>query len=103
MTGPGPYQGLWIGDYSAHGLEFLLFLQRGPSRLEILKITGDPNVPRGEYSIVVPDMDDRIRVCEESEFQGSVVVPGWGQIAQTLFVSSRYTEVEGCLLFAGLM
>src|SRR5438270_235612 len=43
---PGkPYQGLWIGEYSAHGDELLLFLQRSPTMLEVIKISGDPNVP----------------------------------------------------------
>jgi hypothetical protein len=32
-----PYAGLWVGDYAAHGVEFLLFLQRSPSTLEAVK------------------------------------------------------------------
>jgi len=93
-----PYQGLWIGDYSAHGLEFLLFLQRTPKRLEVLKITGDPNVPRGEYSIVAEDIEDQLRISEDPEFRGSSVVKGYGQIAGTYFRGAQFVDVEGKIL-----
>ena len=77
-----------------HGLEFLLFLQRIPTRLEVIKITGDPNVQRGEYSIVAPHLDDS-RISGGPEFQGSAVVMGFGQIAETHFRNPQFTEVEG--------
>src|SRR5579859_7246386 len=65
-----PYQGLWVGDYSAHGLEFLLFFQRTSDMLEAIKITGDSNVPMGEYSFICRDLTNPIRECEEHEFRG---------------------------------
>ena len=90
-----PYQGLWVGEYSAHGPEFLMFLQRIPNQLEVLKITGDHNVPLAEYSWVVPDLTRTTRTCTEQEFQGLRSTPGFGQIAGTFFASSRWVDVEG--------
>ena len=90
-----PFQGLWIGDYSAHGGEILLFLQRTPSKLEVIKVTGDRNVPRGEYSFVIPNMDGPNRICHEMEFTGLCAVQGWGQIAGTYFSHYHWVEVEG--------
>ena len=93
-----PFQGLWIGDYSDHGGEILLFLQQTPSKLEVLKVTGDLNVPRGEYSFVIPNMNGPSRICDEMEFTGVRAVRGWGQIAGTHFSHHQWTEVEGILL-----
>ncbi|KAA8647419.1 uncharacterized protein ATNIH1004_006112 [Aspergillus tanneri] len=95
-----PYQGIWVGDYSAHGCEFLLFLQRDrdgiPSEpppsddgiihqggLEAIKLTGDPNVPRGEISFISDDIGDGglIRVANESLYQGARVVRSRGHVA----------------------
>jgi anaerobic selenocysteine-containing dehydrogenase len=90
-----PFQGLWIGDYSDHGGEILLFLQRTPSKLEVIKVTGDLNVPRGEYSFVIPNMDGPSRICHETEFTGVRAVQGWGQIAGTYFYHYQWVEVEG--------
>jgi len=90
-----PFQGLWVGDYSAHGGEIVLFLQRTPSRLEVIKVIGDSNVPRGEYSFVVPNIDEPYRICDEVEFSGVPSVQGWGQIAGTFFSDHYWVEVEG--------
>jgi len=90
-----PFQGLWVGDYSVHGGEIVLFLQRTPSRLEVIKVTGDPNVPRGEYSFVVPNIDEPYRICDEVKFSGVPSVQGWGQIAGTFFADHQWVEVEG--------
>lgn len=113
-----PYQGIWVGDYSAHGCEFLLFLQRDygghptssstssaasqPSELddsegsgtggediihqgslEAIKLTGDPNVPRGEISWIAEDIgrDGMIRAADESLFQGARIVHSRGHAA----------------------
>lgn len=103
-----PYQGIWVGDYSAHGSEFLLFLQHdspqpsitpaqqtgdnsgGSSNepilqgsLEAIKLTGDPNVPRGEKSFIVEDIGQGgfVRVADESLFPNARVVRSKGHVA----------------------
>ena len=112
-----PYQGIWVGDYSAHGCEFLLFLQRdheggstspatnSTSRgsvfnesvesesetedivhqgsLEAIKLTGDPNVPRGQISFVADDIGQGglVRTAEESLFEGARIVHSKGHVA----------------------
>ncbi|PYH98189.1 hypothetical protein BO71DRAFT_316933 [Aspergillus ellipticus CBS 707.79] len=97
-----PYQGIWVGDYSAHGCEFLLFLQRGredehasPAEtsvseetipqysLEAVKLTGDPNVPRGELSFVADDTGPGglLRIADETLFQGARIVRCRGHVA----------------------
>ncbi|KAL5360960.1 hypothetical protein BJX96DRAFT_76827 [Aspergillus floccosus] len=101
-----PYQGIWVGDYSAHGCEFLLFLQRDPPEgevgssvteehgrsddeiiqrgsLEAIKLTGDPNVPRGQISFVSDDIGPAgfIRVAEEALFRGARIVRSRGHVA----------------------
>ncbi|KAL4956391.1 hypothetical protein BDW69DRAFT_158619 [Aspergillus filifer] len=98
-----PYQGIWVGDYSAHGCEFLLFLQQDKESggdeydahdprdnqivqrgsLKAVKLTGDPNVPRGEYSFVSEDIGPggTVRIATEALFQGARVVRSRGHIA----------------------
>lgn len=108
-----PYQGIWVGDYSAHGCEFLLFLQRDQSEmsasqqttqieevnanansdsttqnrsqnsLEAIKLTGDPNVPRGEISFLAHDIGPGgfIRVTDEALFPNARVVRSQGHVA----------------------
>jgi hypothetical protein len=48
-----------------------------------VKLTGDVNVPRGEYSFIMPDITDRgtIRYADETMFKGARVVGGVGHIA----------------------
>lgn len=142
-----PYQGIWVGDYSFHGCEFLLFVQRdkapesgqasdssaasSPSassqdgnaagevhqtapesnevgsntgeedkvieqgRLEGIKLTGDPNVPRGEISFVADDIgpDGLIRIAEERIFQGARIVRSKGHIATRNFRNGAYIRL----------
>ena len=59
----------WNGEY--HG------------RLEAIKLTGDPNIPRGEHTFVAPDIgpDGLIRVATEDPFRGARVVKSAGHIA----------------------
>lgn len=119
-----PYRGIWVGDYSGHGCEFLLIHQperdddgdfdpellprregetdedyaqrkidetvyRG--RLEAIKLTGDPNVPRGEYMFVVEDLGPAgfVRTIQEPPFQGARVVKSKGHVAGTGFVNGK--------------
>jgi Cyclin D1 binding domain len=96
VSGPNkPYQGLWVGDYSSHGVEFLLFFQRTETMLQVIKVTGDVNVPRGEYSFVVPNLIDPSRICEEPEFEGVRACLGSGQISEIFFASPCWVDVEG--------
>jgi len=140
-----PWQGIWVGDYSGHGCEFLIVLQSStkkplpPSRpssttssgsyvsavmeqseryangvedearvededdddddddgtckgrLEAIKLTGDPNVPRGEYTWIAEDIGRRglLRIAEEPLFRGARVVRSRGHVAARFFKDGR--------------
>ena len=134
-----PWQGIWVGDYSGHGCEFLVVLQpekhaersnSRPSsqesssshaltnveaasegavsagaddtdeqaeeapysgRLEAIKLTGDPNVPRGEYTFIADDIGRKgfIRIAEEQPFVGARVVKSRGHIAARGFIDRQ--------------
>ncbi|KAI1451828.1 F-box domain-containing protein [Annulohypoxylon moriforme] len=129
-TAERPWRGIWVGDYSGHGCEFLLINQpdvddgdkrplarleneteeefqerflhervyRG--RLEAIKLTGDANVPRGEYTFVADDLgeDGFIGTAREPPFEGSRVVKSKGHIAHMGFYNDRYIESQLLLL-----
>ena len=61
-------------------------------RLEAVKLTGDPNVPRGEFSWIAEDIGNQglIRVADEQMFKGARVVKSWGHIAARGFRDDRY-------------
>ena len=61
-------------------------------RLEAIKLTGDPNVPRGEYTWVAEDIGrgGLIRVADEQMFKGARVVKSWGHIAARGFKDGRH-------------
>jgi hypothetical protein len=118
-----PWRGIWVGDYSGHGCEFILVNQpddepatdeelglfrdeldtdehwekrrtdariyRG--RLEAIKLTGDPNVPRGEYTFVADDLGPNgfVENATEEPFVGARVVHSKGHIAATGFVGGE--------------
>ncbi|EXV05132.1 DUF3506 domain protein [Metarhizium robertsii] len=119
-TSTKPWRGIWVGDYSGHGCEFLLINQpddphvtdaelglvrdadetdeawerrrreahmyRG--RLEAIKLTGDPNVPRGEYTFVSDDLGPGgyVGVATDPPFAGARVVKSKGHVAATGFI-----------------
>ena len=120
-----PYQGIWVGDYSAHGCEFLLFIQRGHSdgitttsttspvegtnqpgdnnnnsgnetvpqgSLEAVKLTGDPNVPRGEISFISEDIGPGgfVRIADDALFPNSRIVRSKGHVAGLGFRDGEY-------------
>ncbi|KAI1100305.1 F-box domain-containing protein [Jackrogersella minutella] len=129
-TAEKPWRGIWVGDYSGHGCEFLLINQpeedngdeepltrlegeteaefqerfaqervyRG--RLEAIKLTGDANVPRGEYTFVSDDLgeDGFIGIAREPPFEGARVVKSKGHIAHMGFYNDRYIESQLLLL-----
>ncbi|OBT86653.1 hypothetical protein VE02_04440 [Pseudogymnoascus sp. 03VT05] len=118
-TDTRPFRGIWVGDYSAHGCEFILlhqpdddepfdestivkrsdesdeqFLARKKDaqiyrgRLEAIKLTGDPNIPRGEYTFMAEDIGDGglVRVAKEDRFKGARIVKSKGQLANRNFM-----------------
>lgn len=165
-TAEKPWQGIWVGDYSGHGCEFLLLLQRevdpniqpirastwdsfisedssdsdgeyapnvpvvptssssqpsspparpvsanfatsnedaagtmDPScrgRLEAIKLTGDPNVPRGEYTWIAEDIgpEGYLRTASEQMFKGARVVKSLGHLAARDFRHARYVASQ---------
>ncbi|MCJ1245173.1 hypothetical protein MMC30_002374 [Trapelia coarctata] len=69
-------------------------------RLEAIKLTGDPNVPRGEYTWISDDIGKRglIRIADEQIFKGSRIVRSWGHIAANGFRDDRYMESQLILI-----
>ncbi|KAL1957606.1 hypothetical protein VTO42DRAFT_5717 [Malbranchea cinnamomea] len=149
-TAEKPYQGIWVGDYSGHGSEFLLIIQRespaersnanesgqnqnhldeleasdnaGGSRssfsdnasedelpfggtLEAIKLTGDPNVPRGEISFVADDIGPRglLRIADEELFKGVRVIRSRGHVAATNFRDDTFIPGQLFLISHGCL
>src|SRR5208282_6027198 len=60
-------------------------------RLEAIKLTGDPNVPRGEYTFIADDIgkDGFVRVADEAKFKGARIVKSRGHVAERLFQNGK--------------
>lgn len=120
-TADKPWRGIWVGDYSGHGCEFLLVhqpdddddvepfdegsMEQGSDetdeeferrkwearvyrgKLEAIKLTGDPNVPRGECTFMAEDLGERgyVTTVKEEPFKGTRVVESMGHVAGTGF------------------
>lgn len=67
-------------------------------RLEAIKLTGDPNIPRGEYTFIAPDIGHGgfMRVADEEIFKGARVVRSAGHIAGRGFREGMSTCNEHC-------
>ena len=67
-------------------------------RLEAVKLTGDPNIPRGEYTFIAPDIGPNglIRVATEDLFKGARVVKSVGHIAARGFRDGEHCTQSSC-------
>ena len=67
-------------------------------RLEAIKLTGDPNIPRGEYTWIAEDIGPNgvVRVATERIFKGARIVKSVGHIAGNNFMEGkRATRSKG--------
>lgn len=62
-------------------------------RIEAVKLTGDPNIPRGEYTFIAPDIGPGglLRVAQEEMFKGARIVRSVGHIAARGFRDGKCT------------
>lgn len=65
-------------------------------RLEAIKLTGDPNIPRGEYTFVAEDIGEAglVRIAKEDQFKGARIVKSKGQLANRNFINRKYFEAS---------
>jgi hypothetical protein len=87
----GPEEEVLTGDDNA--------VYRG--RIEAIKLTGDPNIPRGEYTFIAPDIgrDGLIRIATEDIFKGARIVKSVGHIAARGFRDGKHNHrVQGFTL-----
>lgn len=109
-----PFRGIWVGDYSGHGCEFLLmhqpdspipvveqredetvdeFGQRKANAqiyngsIHAIKLTGDPNIPRGEFTFICDDIGEGgyVRTANDAPFEGARIVNSKGHIANRMY------------------
>jgi hypothetical protein len=80
-------------DLDYHDMKEDQAIYRG--RIEAVKLTGDPNIPRGEYSFIAPDIGPNglIRVATEELFKGARIVKSVGHIAARGFRDGEYLQV----------
>jgi hypothetical protein len=75
--------------------------------IEAVKLTGDPNIPRGEHTFIADDIGPAglIRIAEEHPFRGARVVKSRGHVAARGFLNGesgnvlvhQYTLVLTCI------
>jgi hypothetical protein len=64
--------------------------------LEAVKLTGDPNVPRGEHTFIADDIGPKglIRIATEHPFEGARVVRSRGHVAARGFVHGKSSLLQ---------
>ncbi|KAH3911076.1 hypothetical protein HBI56_000820 [Parastagonospora nodorum] len=69
-------------------------------RIEAVKLTGDPNIPRGEYTFIAPDIGQNglLRVASEDMFKGARIVKSVGHIAARGFRDDTYMTSQLILI-----
>ena len=69
-------------------------------RLEAVKLTGDINVPRGQYTWIAEDIGPKglIRIGNEQMFAGARMVKSWGRIAGRGFRHDRFIPSQLILI-----
>lgn len=69
-------------------------------RIEAVKLTGDPNIPRGEYTFIAPDIgrDGLLRIASEELFKGARIVKSVGHIAARGFRDDTYMTSQLILI-----
>lgn len=77
--------GVYSGDYGSHGTEIILITQRG-YQMEALKLTGDPNIPRGKITWrCTLNFEDPLLGIGEIQLAGrNYTSPYWGNIVINL-------------------
>jgi hypothetical protein len=60
--------------------------------IEAIKLTGDPNVPRGEYTFISDDISKAgfVRTATEKIFRGARIVKSRGHVAASMFRNGKY-------------
>lgn len=63
-------------------------------RIEAIKLTGDPNIPRGEYTFIAPDIGHGgfVRIADEIPFRGARIVRSAGHVAGRGFRHGEHGE-----------
>jgi hypothetical protein len=66
-------------------------------RIEAVKLTGDPNIPRGEYTFIAPDIGSNglLRVADKGIFKGARIVRSVGHIAARGFRDGTFELIYG--------
>jgi hypothetical protein len=69
--------------------------------IQAIKLTGDPNIPRGEYTFVADEIGPGglIRIAEEHPFKGARVVRSRGHVAARGFQNGKF-EIGHCVILA---
>ena len=69
-------------------------------RLEAIKLTGDINVPRGQYTWIAEDIGPNglLRIGREQMFDGARIVRSWGRIAGRGFRHDRFVRSQLILM-----